>query len=466
MKNTFKLGAAAFAVAAAFCSTAHAAGFQLTEQSAGAMGRAYAGVGVDGTDLSGVYFNPATMVLHPGTQIQAGFVGISLDLEFEGSGEGDGVSENGRKKGQAIPFGYLTHQINDSMWVGLGMTVPFGMGTEYDDNWTYANRGISATVLTYDFNPNVAWKVNEKFSVGAGVSIQYASADLKIRKDIAAGDLSQFKGTLPSNLSNTELAKVNGEVDADSWAWGWNIGFMWSPVENFRLGVSYRSAINHNADGDFEVTDPRPNSENIQALAGVLAGSEASEEAIAKTAGTISNTLMGAVGSSAASAKLSTPAWAMINAAWDVNDFMSLYATFRWTDWSSFDELTIKSPGLSILGGSETIKNKWQDTYLFSVGADFRMNDWWTMRAGVGYETSPIDEAQYRTTIIPDSDRLWLAAGSSFKVADNMQLDVAAAWLHGVGESDVTASEDSKEVVGEFNKLDAYLIGVQLQYKF
>lgn len=238
MKNTFKLGAAAFAVAAAFCSTAHAAGFQLTEQSAGAMGRAYAGVGVDGTDLSGVYFNPATMVLHPGTQIQAGFVGISLDLEFEGSGEGDGVSENGRKKGQAIPFGYLTHQINDSMWVGLGMTVPFGMGTEYDDNWTYANRGISATVLTYDFNPNVAWKVNEKFSVGAGVSIQYASADLKIRKDIAAGDLSQFKGTLPSNLSNTELAKVNGEVDADSWAWGWNIGFMWSPVENFRLGVS------------------------------------------------------------------------------------------------------------------------------------------------------------------------------------------------------------------------------------
>lgn len=152
----------------------------------------------------------------------------------------------------------------------------------------------------------------------------------------------------------------------------------------------------------------------------------------------------------------------MVNTAWDVNSFMSLYATFRWTDWSSFDELKIESAGKHMAN----IVNKWKDTYLFSVGADFRMNDWWTLRTGVGYETSPIDEAQYRTTIIPDSDRLWLAAGSSFKVADNMQLDVAAAWLHGVGESDVTASEDSKEVVGEFNKLDAYLIGVQLQYKF
>lgn len=59
------------------------------------------------------------------------------------------------------------------------MTVPFGMGTEYDDNWAYANRGISAEVLTFDFNPNVAWKVSDKLSLGAGVSIQYAAADLK-----------------------------------------------------------------------------------------------------------------------------------------------------------------------------------------------------------------------------------------------------------------------------------------------
>ena len=67
MKMTMKAAAAAvMAVCAA--SAAHAAGFMLTEQSAGALGRAYAGAGVDGTDISGVYYNPATMTLHPGTK--------------------------------------------------------------------------------------------------------------------------------------------------------------------------------------------------------------------------------------------------------------------------------------------------------------------------------------------------------------------------------------------------------------
>ena len=187
MKNSFKLAATVIALSAAFTSTVHAAGFQLTEQSAGALGRAYAGVGVDGTDLSGVYFNPATMVLHPGTQMQAGFVGIGLNLEYAGD---DGTKENGRQASQAIPHGFITHQINESTWAGLAMTVPFGMGTEYNDNWEHADHGISATILTFDFNPNVAWKATEKLSFGAGVSLQYAQADLKKRNNFANSGIS------------------------------------------------------------------------------------------------------------------------------------------------------------------------------------------------------------------------------------------------------------------------------------
>lgn len=64
--TSFKIAAAALAVASALSSTAYAGGFQLTEQSALALGRAYAGVGVDGTDVSGMYYNAATMTLHPG----------------------------------------------------------------------------------------------------------------------------------------------------------------------------------------------------------------------------------------------------------------------------------------------------------------------------------------------------------------------------------------------------------------
>ena len=410
--------AAAAVMAVCAASAAHAAGFMLTEQSAGALGRAYAGAGVDGTDISGVYYNPATMTLLPGTAIQAGFVAVGLDLAYEGN---DGSTENGQYNTQAIPHGYISHQLTDNMWIGLAMTVPFGMGTEYDDNWPLAYKGISAEVLTFDFNPNVAWKVSDKLSLGAGISIQYASADLKMQ-DLISNEMPA-------------LGTANGEVDADSIAWGFNVGLMWSPLDNLRFGLSYRSRINHNADGDFTFSNPKgPGASHVP--------TDAFD----------------------ATATISTPAWAMATAAWDVNDLLSLYATFRWTDWSSFDTLDIKSPALESKGGVKTVENHWQDTYLFSVGADLRFTNWWTFRAGIGYETSPIDDPKYRTAIIPDADRWWFALGSSFQATESMQIDVSAAWLHGTGERDLYNKEG--QVDGRFDKLDAYLFGVQLVYKF
>lgn len=423
--------AAAAVMAVCAASAAHAAGFMLTEQSAGALGRAYAGVGVDGTDLSGVYYNPATMTLHPGTAIQAGFVAVGLDLAFEGVDNQTGtnrITENGQYNTQAIPHGYISHQLNDSMWVGLAMTVPFGMGTEYDDNWDWGNRGISAEVLTFDFNPNVAWKVSDKLSIGAGMSIQYAAADLKMRHDLKKGA--------------PQYGSFDSEIDADSIAWGFNVGLMWSPLENLRFGLSYRSKVSHHADGDLTLDNLNDPYNQVGSKWPYLSGSHD------------------------ASASLSTPAWAMATAAWDVNDLLSLYATFRWTDWSSFDELTIDGGSIGGEALGDTITNKWQDTYLVSVGADLRFTNWWTFRAGIGYETSVIDNPRYRTTIIPDADRWWFALGSSFKATDNMQIDVSAAWLHGTGERDIYDVEGGNDVVGRFDKLDAYLFGVQLVYKF
>ncbi|KAB7650058.1 transporter [Sutterella faecalis] len=442
MKNSFKLAAAAVALSAAFSSTVHAAGFQLTEQSAGALGRAYAGVGVDGTDLSGVYFNPATMVLHPGTQMQAGFVGIGLNLEYAGD---NGTKENGREASQAIPHGFITHQINESTWVGLAMTVPFGMGTEYDSNWEHADHGISATILTFDFNPNVAWKATEKLSFGAGVSLQYAQADLKKRNNFG--------------VVNGQIISAESEIDADSWAWGFNLGMMWSPTENFRVGVSYRSKIKHDAEGDFTLKNAKWGNASITGgnlidMAGSLDNGSLAQQKL-MLLGMALNTQ-----SFDGYATVTAPAWAMANVAWDVNELLSLYGTFRWTDWSSFDELDITT---NVTGVGGQVVNKWKDTYMGSVGADLRLTNWWTLRGGIAYETSPIDKPEYRTAIIPDARRWWFAVGSSFKFDDNLVMDLAFAHLHGVGERSLY---DNGEKIGKFRKLDAYLIGAQLQYKF
>ena len=422
--TSFKIAAAALAVASALSSAAYAGGFQLTEQSALALGRAYAGVGVDGTDISGMYYNAATMTLHPGTQVQLGAVGVGLNLEYVGK---NGEKNNGRAPEEVIPHGFISHQINDTTWVGLAITIPYGLSTNYGDNWDGKAHGTDAEITVINFNPNFAWKATDTLSFGAGLALQYVDATFGV-------------GYGPYHM----------EYTATNFTWGFNLGVMWAPVDNLRFGLSYRSETKHDTNGDL----------------------------------TVSGTGI-ADGTHDASVSVSGPAWAMATAAWDVNDYLSLYATFRWADWSSFDSLTTSSdsldklnaannagqlneqykPMLGVLNAMSSIKNGWKDTYLYSVGYDLRVNDFWTLRGGIAYETSPIDDKHNRTAIIPDADRWWFAIGSSFHWTKDFQTDVGFAHLHGVHERSLY-DRTTHEEVGRYRHLDAYLLGVQMQYRF
>ena len=441
---------------AAATSTALAAGFQLTEQSSLGLGRAYAGAGIVGDDLSAVHYNPAGMTLLEGTRFQAGTTWIALNADFN-SDSGD-ADENGRLKGQMIPAGYVTHQVNDKVWLGFAMTVPFGMGTEYSRDWEYGNRGTSAKIYTFDMNPNIAYKVSDFISVGAGVSVQYAKAKLGMRMDAQPG-----------------VSLAHGKVEADSWDWGYNLGIMLTPSNKLRFGLAYRSSIEHNADGDLKISGL-----NTQFL-GQLLGQ------YGQYASLLDGQMLGT------SATIKTPDTIMLTGTWEATDKLRLSGLIRWANWSNFDDLKLKNDmpsGLSsslgpiisqlpeqsgaalnqIVGGMKevTIENKWQDTWLFSVGADYKINSAFTVRGGIAYETSPIDDQSTRMAVIPDTDRIWFSLGASWYPTQDLQFDVGATYLMGVGDKDLydgLKSEGGKKV-GEYDSLDAYLLGVQMQYRF
>ena len=430
-------------------STAFAAGFQLTEQSSLGAGRAYAGAGIVGDDLSAVHYNPAGMTLLDGTRFQAGGVWIGLNADFKGN---NGESENGRLKGQMIPAGYVTHQVNDKVWLGFAMTVPFGMGTEYDRNWEHANRGTSAKIYTFDMNPSIAYKVSDFISVGAGVSVQYAKAELGMRMDVPGAPGKDM---------------AHGKVEADSWDWGYNFGVMISPTDKLRFGLAYRSAIKHEADGDVTLS-----SVNGTTLGGVLQNPMAGA--------TLATLLEGQMLGTAATIK--TPDTLMLTGTWEATDQLRLSGLIRWANWSNFDDLTLENsvpsglgmmagqfgPGAQALVGQVkevTIENKWQDTWLFSIGADYRINSAFTVRGGLAYETSPVDDQSTRMAVIPDTDRVWFSLGASWYPTQDLQFDVGATYLMGVGDKDLYNDVNGKKV-GKYDSLDAYLLGVQMQYRF
>lgn len=440
MKNaSFKIAAGAMLVASVFASQAYAAGFQLSEQSSIQMGRAMAGAGVMGDDLSAVHYNPAGMTLLEGTRIQATGTWVAVNAEYKG--DKSGATENGRKKGQLIPAGYITHQLNDQVWLGLGLTVPYGMGTDFDRNWEGAERGNKSTILTFDINPNVAWKINEKFSVGGGLSLQYAKAKLGMGKQ-------KLEVPMPGNHY-----AMNSTVEGDSWAWGWNVGLMFRPVETVRLGVAYRSHIAHNAEGETTIDTNK-----------LLAGNP-------ETAGIAGQTFV-----SDMKVRIKTPDTLTFSAAWDATQDLTLSATARWSKWSNFDTLTIENSGfhggnsplangaMSQMAATSQVHNKWDDTWFFSLGADYRLNEQLTVRGGVAYDQGPVDNA-YRMAVIPDTDRVWVSGGASYKFNKNMTFDFGATYITGVGDTDLYDASGKKRI-GEFKSLDSYIVSAQMQYLF
>lgn len=413
MKNpTFKIAAAAMMVAGAFATQTYAAGFQLSEQSAIQMGRAMAGAGVVGDDLSAVHYNPAGMTLLSGTRMQATGTWVAVNLDYEGD---SGQRENGRLKGQIIPAGFITHQINDSLWAGLGLTVPYGMGTEYGEGWEGKSRGTESMILTFDINPNLAWKVNDKLSVGGGISLQYAKAKLGMG-----------------------MGPMQANVKGDSWAWGWNVGVMFQPVETVRLGLAYRSNISHNADGHTTLNNVPVKTDNGLVLTNIRSDMEV---------------------------RIKTPDTITFSATWEATDALRLSGTARWSKWSNFHSLDVQN--LDLAGpqfSSTVVENNWDDTWFFSVGADYKLNGQWTIRGGVAYDQGPV-ENQYRMAVIPDTDRVWFSGGASYKYTDNLTFDFGATYIKGVGDTDLYDKVGGKKI-GEFKSLDSYIFSAQMQYLF
>ena len=426
-------------VAAALCSSAimcasaaSAAGFQLTEQSVAGMGRAHAGAGIVGDDVSAIHFNPAGMTLLHGLQTTVAGTYVSLDIDYKGL---DGERENGRDKPASIPAAFLSYQVNDSLWLGLAITSPYGMRIRYGSDWAENQRGISGSVTTVDINPNIAWKVNDYISLGGGVSALWTH--------------SKIKSGIPSGNGDGQF-----EYKGSDWMFTYNLGLMVTPTEDLRFGVSYRSSAHVTARGDYYIRG---------------------------------NKFMNGEGDG--KGRLQTPETVYISATWKPIQRLRLSGLARWANWKKFENMrfsmdnsddlqktangqclsaTLPHMANALQKGlaNVNIQNDWKAAWLFSLGADLDVTDQWTVRGGIALETDPIKQQNLRTALIPDTKRLWLTCGLSWKPTPKWQVDMAYGHIRGIGHRDLYKEPGSNEKVGKFEKMNAWMAGAAVTYRF
>lgn len=384
-------------------SIAHAAGFALTEQSGGSIGNAFAGAGTVAEDASTILSNPAGLSRLPGSQLVLAGYAIKPSIHFNndnsrtfiGAGVGDPLM-SGSSGGDAgdwafVPNLYFAVDVNDSIKVGLGINSPFGLKTEYDKHWVGRYDAIKSDLKTININPAMAYQVNDKLSLGFGINAQYISAELSNAVDFGAICAMAGVGTCAAPQARDGKLELKG----NDWSWGYNLGVLLEPVTGTRLGLSYRSKVSHDLQGEAKFSN-------------------------------VPIELTGApdLANGAINADITLPETALISILHQLNTRWSIMGDVLWTRWSQFKELSVERPGGALVGVTQ---EHWHNTRRYALGATYKYSDDWKLRWGVAYDESPVSAA-FLTPRIPDQSRWVWGLGANYRINDSNSLDVG--YLH------------------------------------
>jgi long-chain fatty acid transport protein len=372
VQRTTLLGSVAVVALIAVSATASAGGFAIREQSVESQGASFAGSAAGGGGLSGMFWNPAITATKDGMNSDSNYslivpnAEIHVDKAHSHPALGAFAADSGNIAGVAVvPASYFNYQFKNfdpNLYIGLGINSPFGLTTEPENpNYGGAVLGRTSKLFTMNFNPTLAYKITPAISIGAGLQVMYADGSFKF----AAG------------LPNAPTAGFEG----NDIAVGFTAGINLNPVAGTNIGLGYRSRMNEKLEGSFFAP------------------------------GVILN----------ANVDLKLPDIVTLSIRQAIAPNMRLLGTVEWTNWSVFEELRVKRQGASDIA----IPANWSDSWLFSVGAEYDMNRALTLRTGVGYEISPVDDPTKRIVGIPDSDRIWASLGGSYKWTESTTIDFA-----------------------------------------
>lgn len=440
----FAVGALALAVAAALAAprTAEASAFQLKENSAQAMGRAYAGGGAAPNDVSVVVNNPAAMAWFSHSYLQADATAIDFSSNFHGSAHdalGQPVSGgNGGNAGGTIPvpaFFYL-QPINDQWAVGMAVSAPFGFKTQYSPDWVGRYSAIKSDFKSVDATFSLSYKVSDDFALGASLIAQRTSADLS-----SAVNFGSILAAAPFNLAPTFLpqsADGLAEIKGHNWKWGWQVGASWKLTPNDTLAALYHAEIKQTLHGNATFTVPS----QVQAVF-----TAAQLPLFQNTSG---------------SADFATPAYVNLS-YWHVfNERFSAGVEADWTQWSSFKNLTVNYANPAQPASTEVFN--WRNTHFVSVGGSYRLTDALTLRAGLGVDSTPTYQLT-RDPRVPDATRRWLTFGLGYTPVQDFAVNVGYAHLF-VNDAHINNASPTGDVVTGYYTNSANLLSASATYRF
>ncbi|HSW70298.1 MAG TPA: outer membrane protein transport protein [Gammaproteobacteria bacterium] len=331
-------------------------------------------------DATASYYNPAALVLLKNPQIIPQLTFAEFNTQF--AGQSMPLSTHTAQTGSTQTH---TKYYSPSIFFGLPATkkITFGLAVvsnsanrNVDENSILRYVQSNNTIQDYDIVPAFAVKLNDFFSLGAGINFSYANFDLQ--------PISGFPG---SNIADSQ-----SDNQSDGTGMGGNAGFLFKPSSQTVMGFNYRSMTSYHLSGKSVYEgNPRVVSNNYHFT-------------------------------------LLTPARSVFSINHFVSQKLGFIATVQRIQWSAITNIHVF--GIANVSGTTpvivngTIPYYLRDTWLATLGSHYRITPKFIVRIAGTYNQSP-GNPHYQ---IANGDSIILGASIGYNI--NKMITIDGSYAH------------------------------------
>ncbi|CAH7453176.1 Long-chain fatty acid transport protein [Vibrio chagasii] len=355
MNKTFTYSLAATAIFTSL--NAFASGLFLQEAVVANAGTTGAGDGVYTRSAAAMWTNPATMSHMGESKTTINTMAFDLEMQYQDNGN----KQDGKAHTVMPSFGaFHAHQVTDKLHLGIALGAVGGSSLDYGSEWAGSPLLEDITLTAMQVNPSLSYKLNDQWSVGAGLQLSWAALQ-----------------------QTTSALTIKQDTD---WAYGYNLGVMYTPTDKLKLGASYRSKLEHEFNNDV----------NGPTEFGLL---------------------------SSLSTDIALPEIVDVSASYALNSQLDLLASVQLHRWSEWDTTVLDFGVVGSPISGVPLERDWDDVWKFAVGADYQLNSDWRLKAGFSYETSPQDDPSMQWVDLPVGEQYRYSVGAS-TYWDDILIDV------------------------------------------
>jgi long-chain fatty acid transport protein len=401
--------------------SAQAAGFYISEVGTpGSLGTAGVANPVNTISADSSWTNPAGMTGLQQDEMLAGLQVVAPKIEFDSSVAEAGGSDGGNAGNIAvIPAFFMVKKLSDRVRVGFSLVAPQGGAMNYSDNFVGRYGATKVSLAAIGGSPSIAYKVNDRLSLGGGVSIIYTQFEESVAINQSALDPG------PAVLPDGKV-KFDNMTDLGYQPFA---GLTYYLSDNLMLGVVYRAEMDVNLKGDLNFRNlafQKPPANDIEI-------------------------------------DWDNPQTLKAGLNYEFAPGKRLMFSAGWEDWSAFSENQLAITG-GVLNPTGVLERNFKDTW--SAGVAFVDGSRKTHGYSVGfsYDSSPVNDKD-RTIDLPFDETYKISAAYAWK--GSKQLDFAlGGTLAYFGEGKVDQTAQGVRFKGKFDTNMSLFMGGTVRYVF